>query len=58
MPHFGGRVDVDELWIGGPPQQTVIRNDCHRSKTVAAMANTSGVGTTTGWTNQANIQLS
>jgi hypothetical protein len=55
MPHFGRRVDVDALWVGGTPQQTVIVNDYHRSKTVTAIATTSRAGTTTGGTNQANI---
>jgi hypothetical protein len=55
MPHFGRRVDVDALWVGGTPQQTVIVNDYHRSKTVTAIATTSRAGTTTGRTNQANI---
>jgi hypothetical protein len=55
MPHFGRRVDVDTLWIGRTPQQTVIVNDSHRSKTVTAIATTSSAGTTTGGTNQANI---
>src|SRR4249920_786902 len=55
MPHFGRRVDVDALWIGGTLQLTVIVNGSHRSKTVTAIATTSRAGTTTGGTNQANI---
>jgi hypothetical protein len=55
MPHFGRRVDVDALWIGGTLQLTVIVNGSHRSKTVTPVATTSRPGTTTGRINQANI---
>jgi hypothetical protein len=55
MPHFGRRVDVDALWIGGTLQLTVIVSGSHRSKTVTAIATTIRAGTTTGGTNQANI---
>jgi hypothetical protein len=55
MPHFGRRVDVDALCVGGPQQPTVIVHDCHRSKAVTAIEFTSSAGTTTGGTNQADI---
>src|SRR5487761_858425 len=58
MPHFSRRVDVDTLWVGGTEQLAVIVLDCHRSKAVTAIAITSGAGTTTGGTNQANICFS
>jgi hypothetical protein len=55
MSHFGRRVNVDTLCIGGAQQPTVIVLGCHRNKAITAMAIISGVGTTTGGTNQANI---
>ena len=39
----------------GTPQQTVILNGNHRSKTESAIAMTSRACTTTGGTNQTNI---
>jgi hypothetical protein len=31
MPHFGRRMDVDAIGVGGATQKTVIAYDCHHN---------------------------
>ena len=53
MPHFGGRVDIDTCAVGWAEQAGVIGGHCNRAATPIASA--ASAGTTTGGTNQLNI---